>query len=133
MDNPTHTPREAERFYDNPRYEGGLWQSINTVQLMMYNHFARSLESSILKFQEDGKTDVALDILFKDIDFGLIDGEYKIIDHLCKFCKLTNWGADLLVGLLTITFPFKEQLKNRESLFKRVRLELLSVKEEGSK
>jgi hypothetical protein len=61
--------------------------------------------------------DTQLDIIFEYIDDLLIEHDFEKVDELLLLRDLT---PDLAVGILTVTLPAKEFLKNRQNFLEYV-------------
>lgn len=63
------------------------------------------------------KPHAAVDILFRNIDTLLRNGQFDVCDGLIKGIDLQRLDTNLIVALLSITLPAADKLPYRPSLF----------------
>lgn len=65
------------------------------------------------KLEADGRVDDAIDILFQNVDDAFMLGEkyrYLMLNYLSEL-DLSDWSTQMLVGLMSITRPFRGVLR----------------------
>jgi hypothetical protein len=70
----------------------GIWHSVDIIQRMMNMFFTTNLQNQVEIFQSEGKQDVAMDCIYKTLDYGLSNGEYAIIDHFLKSLDINKFS-----------------------------------------
>jgi len=73
--------------------------------------------------------DNALDYLFHYIENKLITKNFDFCEKLFKAIKLNEYSVDILIGLLTITLPWKVKLISRNEYFMALTSYLLTIYE----
>jgi hypothetical protein len=74
----------------------------------------------VLKLDRDDKSDAALDELLDRIDAMLTAGEFGKVDGILAAMPVEGPSLTLMMGLLSITRPAREQLTSRSRYFDRV-------------
>jgi hypothetical protein len=67
-----------------------------------------------------GQTDVALDIIYSQIDEMLLARKFSLVDDCIENSQTDLYSVDLLLALLTITLAAKTHLPNRAAFYGRV-------------
>ena len=105
------------------------WQSRGEVVLRPWIEGARERYQypglpdwtrAILKSDNDGHSDAALDDLFDRIDVMLSSGEYEKVDDILAAMPLEGPSLTLMMGLLSVTRPAAKYLPSRVRYFNRV-------------
>jgi len=78
----------------------------------------------IYSLVEQGKSYKAINILFKEIDDLLCEGEFETCNESLKTFDLERLDTSLLVGLLSITFPASDKLSYRPEMVEKIRTRL---------
>jgi len=86
--------------------------------------FCELLFGNLLKLQEYGKIDTALDYLFDSVEEQLVKGNFKLCNKLFKDPRIDELDINLKIGFLTITFPWKDELNLRYPFYCKVDQEL---------
>ena len=63
----------------------------------------------------------ALDTLYEEFDEALLNGEFEAVDIYLRHANVSRYRVETLVGFLTITFAWKESLKERAGFYDRVK------------
>ncbi|KKM96385.1 hypothetical protein LCGC14_1178530 [marine sediment metagenome] len=66
-------------------------------------------------------TDKALDILYEEFDKALLAGEFEAVDIYMRHAIVSRYRVETLVGFLTISFQWKDHLKERPGFYARVK------------
>jgi hypothetical protein len=77
-------------------------------------------KQAILQMDENGKTALALDTLFAQIDSMLSAGEFDKVDDVVAAMPVEGPSLSLMLGLLSITRPAADRLPSRQRFFTRV-------------
>lgn len=96
----------------------------------LYLNHSRFLEFAI-QAEKVGEIDTGLDIIYDHVDMMMQQGYFNILDKMLESVIVTNYSADILLGLLTSTFPAKSKLICRENFFNRVYLHFKSTQQEN--
>jgi hypothetical protein len=80
----------------------------------------RSFIEQARRLDEHSQTDVALDIIFDQIDEMLLAGQFDRVDQLLIDTVTEEYSVELLLGILTATLPAKDRLCDRAEFFQRV-------------
>lgn len=65
--------------------------------------------------------DKALDILYEEFDEALLNGEFEAVDIYLRHANVSRYRVETLVGFLTITFVWRDSLKERAGFYDRVK------------
>lgn len=71
------------------------------------------------RLDKSGQTDAALDIVFDQIDELLLAGKFSQVNRLFVDIATEVYSVELLLGILTVTLPAKNQLQDRAEFYKR--------------
>lgn len=107
--------REAERI-------GRLPQDVES-QLRIAISKGKPSESFIRharRLDERGQTDIALDLIFDQIDEMLLAGQFECVNELLADIPTDKYSLELLLGILTATLPAKNRMPVRAAFFERV-------------
>ncbi len=63
----------------------------------------------------------ALDILYEELDEALIAGQFEEVDIYLRHVNVSRYRVEILIGFLTITFVWKDSLKERAGFYDRVK------------
>lgn len=63
----------------------------------------------------------ALDILFEEFDEALFAGQFEEVDIYLRHAIVRRYRPETLVGFLTITFDWRDSLKERSGFYDRVK------------
>lgn len=66
----------------------------------------------------------ALDVLMEEFDEALLAGQFKEVDTYLKHAIVHRYRPETLVGFLTVTFVWRDQLEERAGFFDRVKVHL---------
>jgi hypothetical protein len=93
----------------------------------------RSILEDARRLDKLGRIDAALDIVFDRVDELLLEGDFEKVDQEISRIRETDFSAELLLGILTVTLPAKENLPGRPDLYSRIKqwLESYSELEDG--
>jgi DNA-binding transcriptional MerR regulator len=83
-----------------------------------------SFANKAKELEKSGRTNSALDSIYKGFNAALRNGDFDAIDLFFSGLKANEYTTDLLLGILTATLPAKSRLKNRAGLFTRVKAEI---------
>ena len=64
----------------------------------------------------------SLDILYEELDDAMLDGRFEEIDTFLKDANVSRYRVEILMGFLTVTFSWRESLKERAGFFDRVKI-----------
>ena len=64
----------------------------------------------------------ALDIMFEEFDEALISGQFEEVDIYLRDAIVSHYRVETLVGFLSITFVWKNSLKERACFYDRVKV-----------
>lgn len=67
-----------------------------------------------------GQTDVALDLIYDQIDERFRLGKFAEVDQMLANLDVTVYSIDLLLGVLTASLPGRSRLLNRPAFFSKV-------------
>lgn len=108
-----------------------LFQEPNSawkLQVWKSSRIRKACRTSFLenadRLDKRGQTDAALDIIFDQMDEMLLAGEFDQVDRILAEVIPGSFSVELLLGLLTVTLPAKNRLRNRAPFFERVRQSL---------
>ena len=82
----------------------------------MYISDLENLKQEYIFLKNSNKINKALDLLFDYIDNISIYQCNQIFDNI----NIENMGIQFVIGLLTITLPYKNKLSNRKKFFYKV-------------
>lgn len=85
------------------------------VQMTSPAELKHSLESF-----EPQDVDEALDLLFDKVDRWLTKSQFDTVDEFISMVDVEKLSEDLLIGVLSITFPARSKLPARTSYMKRL-------------
>lgn len=74
----------------------------------------------LYSLSESGEIDDGLDYLYDTIDDLLLEEQYDTCDAYLKEIDIEQLDPDILVGLLTITYSARDQLRTRGEIFQRI-------------
>ena len=63
----------------------------------------------------------ALDTLYREFDDALLAGDFEAVDVYLRHANVRRYRVETLVGFLTITFVWKDSLKERAGFYERVK------------
>lgn len=63
----------------------------------------------------------ALDIVYDEFDYAMLAGLYDEVDTFLKHANVSHYRVEILIGFLTITFVWREALKERAGFYDRVK------------
>jgi hypothetical protein len=75
----------------------------------------------------EGRKSEALDLLYETVDSVLLMGGTGEVDQFLSMCQVTGTPPSILIGLLTITQPFRDSLPARPLLEQRIKLAMRGV------
>ena len=101
----------------NPIEEETLTQQLISKEAMEDKIFEFKLKTNLKNLQLKGRINAALAILFDTLEDELINKNYSKCDRFLSSVEVSDFDPKLLIGILTITFPWKKELLFRESLF----------------
>lgn len=78
------------------------------------------LSEDIRKIGTQYSTSKALEILFDLVDEKIINTEYETLDLALNKLYLNDLNNAFLIGILTATYEFKEKLKERSKIVKKI-------------
>lgn len=65
--------------------------------------------------------DKGLDILYEEFDKALLAGEFEAVDIYMRHAIVSHYRVETLVGFLTISFQWRDHLKERQGFYARVK------------
>lgn len=74
------------------------------------------------RLDDQGKSDEALDIVYDEVDRFLRKSSFSQLDALLKKPNTERLSIDILIALLTATYPAKSKLSSRKELFKNAEI-----------
>ena len=74
-----------------------------------------------LKALEKKGSEVTLDHIFNTLDTLLLDKEFEWCDTFLKSIDPKDFEVNSLIGVLTVTSAWREQLSERDAFYQRVR------------
>jgi hypothetical protein len=77
-----------------------------------------------LRLDSQGRTDDALDEIYRDADRLMHAGEFGRLNELLARVNVSQLSADLTLGILTATLPAKRRLPERTRIFRDFELHL---------
>lgn len=87
-----------------------------TKKLFFVNEFIYNLQIN----QNENVIDDSLDYVFDKIDELLINGDFYLINSLLDKIDVNMFDVELLIGILTITSPWRENLTLRTAFYEKV-------------
>lgn len=64
----------------------------------------------------------ALGILYEEFDDALLAGLDEAVDTFLKHANVSRYRVEILIGFLTVTFVWKDSLKERAGFYDRVKI-----------
>lgn len=101
----------------------GDWESPPGSGLRTVDPARRAREDALeelYSLSESGEIDDGLDYLYDTIDDLLLEEQYDTCDAYLKEIDIEQLDPDILVGLLTITYSARDQLRTRGEIFQRI-------------
>ncbi len=83
--------------------------------------------NKIYSLSFNNKTDKALDVMYDAVDEQLLDGNIDLVDKWMMEIDLNRINIALMLGILTITKPFKEKLSARKDFYLKVRDKIIET------
>lgn len=84
------------------------WVSVNRIK------------SQIISYQNNGDIEATLDYIFGEFDELLLAKKFDICNAFFEFAPIYELEINSLIGLLTITLPWKDQISMRRSFYQEV-------------
>lgn len=78
-----------------------------------------TLKRSLEEYEPEDCDD-ALDLLFDTVDRWLCSSQFEVVDAFLTEIEVERWPEDLLIGVLSITFPARGKLQARQDYLERV-------------
>ncbi len=75
---------------------------------------------NVKRLDKRERLDTALDLIFDQVDELLLSGAFDEVDQILGHVVPDEFSTEVLVGLLTVTLPAKNQLARRDEFFQRV-------------
>lgn len=74
----------------------------------------------VIQAESSDRRDRALDIIFREVDTMLSNGEFERCNQLLRMLDVDNHSTNLLLGYLSITFAAADKLAARDEFLNRV-------------
>lgn len=84
------------------------------------DHHTETFIDRARRLDEQGQADAALDLLYDSIDELLKTGKFNEVDEILSQMDVSEYSADILLGVLTATLPARDELKSRPQFFREV-------------
>ena len=79
--------------------------------------FLKSFESKLVEMKVSSSIDERIDYIYDTLDDLLLDGEFCKCDYILNNIDITKLDAYDIAGMLTITFPWSDNLVFRKSFY----------------
>ena len=104
-------------------FDAIVTMEINTIlQEDIENHIAISnFFYKLGKVYSQVSIDDTLDFVFKTIDKMLLDRKFILCDKLFSQIVVENFSIDILLGIATVTFPWRDKLSCRDNFIQKTK------------
>ena len=92
----------------NESKDAVLEQPVTTVEKFL---------QPVTRLEKHGHLDAALDVLYDRVDDLLKAKQFTAIDNLLRETTVASYSVDILLALLTATFPARSKLPARSKFF----------------
>lgn len=82
--------------------------------------FYLNFEKKLIILQNSVSTTKVLDFLFETFEEKLIAGEFDLCNSFLEFFNVKEFNVSILLGLLTISYPWKKKLFYRDNLYYKI-------------
>lgn len=78
-----------------------------------------SIKSKITELQKSDNIETTLDYIFNTIDDLAIENQFQLINNLLEIIDISDLSIDIIVGVLTITSNWKNEISSRNSFYQQ--------------